>query len=248
MNKRVLLLCVLVAIATAVPLSQARQRSGTMWEGVYTAEQAANGEALMGQCRGCHGGLMEGGQAPALRGEKWLDYWREDTLDSMYSMIKESMPPRANGMMSESQALAIVAYILQANDVPAGSAPLTTDALPAIRIEAKSGPQPLPNYSNVQFIGCTARGEGDTWNIVRSTEPVRTRSSGRASDLELKAAAVKGLGSGTFQLQNLAMAGITGASLQENKKVLVKGVLLRQPSGDRLGINSLQELGQNCGN
>ena len=191
---------------------------------------------------------MEGGQAPALRGEKWLDYWREDTLDSMYSMIKESMPPRANGMMSESQALAVVAYILQANDVPAGSVPLTTDALPTIRIEAKSGPQPLPNYSNVQFIGCTAKGEGDTWNIVRSTEPVRTRNSGRASDLELKAAAAKALGSGTFQLQNLAMAGITAASLQENKKVLVKGVLLRQAAGDRLGINSLQELGQDCGN
>src|SRR5262245_33864497 len=101
----------LLLIPLAVSSAHAGQSGRrTIWDGVYSETQAANGAALMGQCRGCHGAGMEGGQAPALRGDKWMDYWREDTLDSMYSMIKESMPPRASGMMSESQALSVVAY------------------------------------------------------------------------------------------------------------------------------------------
>ena len=243
----IVIFCILIMFVLAVPSISARQSGRTIWNGVYSQDQATQGEALMGQCRGCHGASMDGGQAPALRGEKWMDYWREDTLDSMYSLIKESMPPRAGSAMSESQALSVVAYILQANNVPAGDGPLTTAALPAIRIESKTGPQPLPNYSNVQIVGCTAKGDGDTWNIVSATEPVRTRNAGRANEIELKAAAAKSLGSASFQLQNLAMAGITSSSLQEGRKVLVKGVLLRQPNGDRLGINSLQEVAQSCG-
>ncbi len=247
MSKHSGIVVCICALVVAVPFTIARQNSRTIWNGVYSQDQAAAGETLMGQCRGCHGASMDGGQAPALRGEKWMDYWREDTLDSMYSLIKESMPPRAGSAMSESQALSVVAYILQANNLPAGDSPLTTDGLPSIRIESKSGPQPLPNYSNVQIVGCTSKGDGDAWSIVNSTEPVRTRNSGRAGEIELKAAAGKSLGTASFQLQNLAMAGITSSSLQEGRKVLAKGVLLRQPTGDRLGINSLQEVGQSCG-
>src|SRR5438093_779818 len=95
-------------VLSALLLFQNGRRS-TIWDGVYSADQAESGAALIGQCRGCHGGNMDGGQAPALRGDKWLDYWREDTLDSMYTMIKESMPPRASSQMTESQALSLVA-------------------------------------------------------------------------------------------------------------------------------------------
>src|ERR1051326_2786602 len=112
----------------------------TIWDGIYSQSQADTGAELIAQCRGCHGGDLGGGQAPALRGEKWLDYWREDTLDSMYSLIKESMPPRAGSALTESQALSVVAYILQANDLPAGNSALSVGALPAIHIEARSGP------------------------------------------------------------------------------------------------------------
>jgi len=187
-----------------------------------------------------------GGQAPPLHGEKWLEYWREDTLDSMYSLIKESMTPRAGSVLSESQALSIVAYVLQSNGLPTGNAPLTLARLPAIHIEGQNGPEPLPN-AVVQVVGCTAKGDGEAWNLVHTTEPVRARNAGRANDIELKAAAAKTLGNESFQLQNLAMAGIVASSMQEGHKVLAKGVLLRQPAGDRLGINSLQEVAPSCG-
>jgi mono/diheme cytochrome c family protein len=249
--RRRLAILILAAATAGVAISSVKAaqngRRTTIWDGVYSQAQAESGQALIGQCRGCHGANMDGGQAPALRGEKWLDYWREDTLDSMYSLIKESMPPRANSALSESQALSLVAYILQQNEIPAGNNALTIDSLPAIHVEGRSGPQPLPNYATVQLIGCTAKGEGENWNLVRTTEPVRARNAGRASDIELKGAATKALGTGSFQLQNLAMAGITSASLQEGRKILAKGVLIRQPSGDRLGVNSLQELSATCG-
>jgi mono/diheme cytochrome c family protein len=250
MMKRLAILAVCALTAGFMISSQSRAQNSsrvTIWDGVYSEAQAEAGQTLIGQCRGCHGGDMDGGQAPALRGEKWMDYWREDTLDSLYTLIKESMPPRANSALTESQALSLVAYILEQNELPAGNDALSLDALPAIHIEGKSGPQPLPNYAVVQLVGCTAKGDGDNWDLVRTTEPVRARNAGRASDIEVKAAAAKALGYGTYHLQNLAMAGITSSSLQEGRKILVKGVLLRQPEGDRLSINSLQEVAPTCG-
>src|SRR5215813_1357426 len=119
----------IIAVGFFGTSSHALQSRRTIWDGIYTPTQAESGAELMGQCRGCHGGDFGGGQAPALRGAKWMEYWREDTLDSMYSLIKESMPPRASGTMTESQALSVVAYILQANNLPAGTSPLGTSSL-----------------------------------------------------------------------------------------------------------------------
>jgi mono/diheme cytochrome c family protein len=251
MTKRLAILAATALILGFTIASVTRAQSGarrmTIWDGVYSEAQAEAGQALIGQCRGCHGGNMDGGQAPALRGEKWMDYWREDTLDSMYTLIQTSMPPRASGELTPSQALSLVAYILQQNQLPAGNDALSIDALPAIHIEGKDGPQPLPNYAVVQLVGCTAKGDGDNWNLIRTTPPVRSRNPGLASNIELKAAAAKALGIGEFRLQNLAMAGITSSSLQEGRKMLAKGVLIRQAEGDRLSINSLQEIASTCG-
>jgi len=229
-----------------IPHASAQSGRRTIWDGIYSPAQAEAGAALIGQCRNCHGANMDGGQAPPLRGPRFMDYWREDTMDSMYQLIQTSMPPRANNQLTEGEALSLVSYILQANEFPAGNADLTVDALPAIHIEERSGPQPLPNYAVVQIVGCTAKGDGENWNVVRSSEPVRARNSGRASATELKIAAGKSLGGLTFQLQNLAMAGIDGSTLQEGRKMLVKGALIRQPAGDRIGINSMQETGDSC--
>src|SRR5215470_2387926 len=234
----------IIAIGFFCTTSRGLQSRRTIWDGIYSQTQAESGAELMGQCRGCHGGDFGGGQAPALRGSKWLEYWREDTLDSMYSLIKESMPPRAGSALSETQALSVVAYILQANDLPAGETPLSVGELPAIHIEGRNGPEPLPTYAVVQVVGCTAKGDVDAWNLARTTTPVRARNAGRANEIELKAAGAKALGNQTFQLQNLAMAGITASSMQEGRKVLVKGVLL---PNDHLGVNSLQEVAASCG-
>ena len=227
--------------------AQTGQRA-SVWDGVYTSAQAERGLPLMGQCRGCHGATMDGSQAPALRGEKFVDYWREDTLDSMYLLIKNSMPPRANSALTEEQAVSIVSYLLQESGYPAGNSELTVDAMTGIMVSGPNGPQPLPNYAAIQIVGCTTKGEGDNWLLTQTTEPIRARSAGRASDIELKTAAARGLGTRTYLLQNLAMAGITSASLQEGRKVFAKGALILNPAGDRLGVNTLQEVAATCGN
>ncbi len=250
MNKRLTFL-ILLAFTTALLIAEAvpaQGRRGTVWDGVYTPAQAESGQPLMAQCRGCHGATMDGGQAPALRGEKFVDYWREDTLDSLYDLIKTSMPPRAQGALTEDQTISIVSYLLQESGYPPGNSNLTVAAMPSIRVEGPNGPQPLPNYAVVQIVGCTTKGEGDNWLITNSTEPIRARTIGRASEIELKAATVKPLGTQTFQLHNLAMAGISSASVQEGRKVIAKGTLIRQPGGDRIGVNSLQEVAASCGN
>ncbi len=250
MNKRHTLIAFLLFAAPALPVETAGAQTGhrTVWDGVYTQAQAERGQPLMGQCRGCHGATMDGSQAPALRGDKFVDYWREDTLESLYTLIKNTMPPRANSALNEDEAVGIVSYLLQQSGFPAGNADLTIDAMPGILVQGANGPQPLPNYAVVQVTGCTAKGEGENWLITQATEPVRARNSGRASDIELKAAAARNAGSRTFQLQNLAMAGLSSSSMQEGRKVLVKGALILNPGGDRIGINSLQEVAASCGN
>jgi hypothetical protein len=118
--------------------------------------------------------------------------------------------------------------------------------LPSIHIEGKEGPQPLPNYAVVQVVGCT-KSNGEKWTLVSSSEPVRARNLGRPTPAELKVAEAKPLGTLSFELQNLAMAGIEGSSLKEGHKMLAKGPIIRQPNGDRISITSLQEVAASCG-
>lgn len=50
--------------------AQERAESRSVWDGVYTEEQAKRGETVYGkECSSCHGDLLTGGEsAPALTG------------------------------------------------------------------------------------------------------------------------------------------------------------------------------------
>src|SRR5262245_61881593 len=64
----------------------------TVWDGVFTAEQAARGKAIFaGTCAGCHGADLNAANRPALRGEGFLNHWMEDSLDALLTRVK-SMP------------------------------------------------------------------------------------------------------------------------------------------------------------
>jgi mono/diheme cytochrome c family protein len=116
------------------------QASRSVWEGVYTAEQAKRGEALYGQhCASCHGATLLGAEeAPALTGLEFSGNWNGLTLGDLYDRIRTSMPANEPGSVSAQQKVDIIAYMLRVGSFPAGTAELPRDAQILIQIKYES--------------------------------------------------------------------------------------------------------------
>src|SRR5689334_4978359 len=98
----------------------------TVWSGVYAESQADKGQAIFGaNCSQCHGIELGGGPeegAPPLRGDKFMESWREDNLESLFNKIINTMPRDLNAPgatsknLTEQETLYLVSYILHANN------------------------------------------------------------------------------------------------------------------------------------
>jgi mono/diheme cytochrome c family protein len=97
----------------------------------YSADQAQEGKAVFGdRCVSCHGDDMTGGVGggPPLTGDYFFGLWGEQSLSSVYSFIKSTMPEDNPGSLSNSQVTELLAYILQFNGFPAGDAKMAVGA------------------------------------------------------------------------------------------------------------------------
>jgi mono/diheme cytochrome c family protein len=134
MRFRVLVLA-FVAIATASFTGRAQEK--TVWDGIYTEEQAARGEALYGEhCVRCHGATLQGngeGSQP-LAGATFKSTWNGVLIGTLFDRIRLSMPQDKPGTMTRQQVADLLAFILHANKFPAGNDELArqTDLLNAI--------------------------------------------------------------------------------------------------------------------
>ena len=66
--------------------------------------------------------------APPLTGVRFTSRWNNQSLDVMVRLIQRTMPRDEPGTLSRQQAADIVAFVLRANDYPAGAAELPNDA------------------------------------------------------------------------------------------------------------------------
>ena len=216
----------------------------TTWHGIYTESEAENGWYGYGSnCARCHGENLDGGSAPALAGDRFMENWREDTLDSLFRKISK-MPPR--GPWSDDRSyLNILGYILQANGYPSGAYQLSTDTLETVWIEGMNGPQPVPDRAVVEVVGCLAQVDGE-WILTTASEPVRARKSEKPNPEDLKAASSKPLGNYEFLLKNFYMLGGFAPDPHEGHKMLAKGALNRRSDGDRISLTGLGMVGESC--
>ena len=117
------------------------QEKKTVWTGIYTAEQAAKGKSLANEnCAPCHGADIKGGDlAPTLSGNDFIGHWYDAKLSELADKVALTMPANAPGSLKPEEYAAVLAYMLEANGVPAGQATLTMDkpALDAIMIVKK---------------------------------------------------------------------------------------------------------------
>jgi len=116
------------------------QSSRSVWDGVYTQEQAKRGEAAYAQeCASCHGLALNGGEmAPPLTGGEFMSNWNGLTAGDLFDRIRTTMPADAPGKLNREKTADILAQILSANQFPAGSTelPHQSEILKEIRIEA----------------------------------------------------------------------------------------------------------------
>ncbi len=107
----------------------AAQAQTTIWDGVYTEDQAGRGERVYGQeCASCHlDDMMGDGIAPALVGSSFFFRWSDLSIGDMYAAIRTTMPQGAPASLSPAGYADIAAFLLQANRVPPGDTELPTD-------------------------------------------------------------------------------------------------------------------------
>lgn len=129
------------AIGVAALAFSQTQTTGSVLDGVYTAEQAKRGADVYAKsCAMCHGDQLEGdGQAPPLAGSEFTDTWKNQTADDVFEIVKSTMPADKPGSLTRAQNADLFAFIFQKNEFPAGKTELPQDAaaLKKIRIEAK---------------------------------------------------------------------------------------------------------------
>jgi mono/diheme cytochrome c family protein len=139
--------CVLVLASTCVMLARTSAATAaqegtnvssggarTVWSGVFTAAQADRGGAVYAQsCANCHGAGLEGADmSPALAGAAFMASWNDLTLGDLFERIRISMPADRPGTLSRPQMADVIAFMLRANQFPAGATELPTET-PALR-------------------------------------------------------------------------------------------------------------------
>jgi len=116
------------------------QAPRSLWDGVYTQDQAKRGEAVyVEKCARCHGAQLIGGDMnPPLVGPEFLSTWNTKTVGDLFDRIRTTMPADKPGSVSRQQSSDVVAYLLSANKFPVGSTELEnqTELLKQIPFDA----------------------------------------------------------------------------------------------------------------
>src|SRR5712664_103445 len=95
--------CELPCLALALGLvSEAAENATSVWEGVYTKEQAARGKTrYFAACAVCHGPALQGdSDSPELAGKSFMKRWGDQSVGTLFAFASSQMPvgrPRSLG-------------------------------------------------------------------------------------------------------------------------------------------------------
>ena len=108
-------------------------------------------------------------------------------------------------------------------------------------------PGQVPQASNpkldiVESVGCLAEEGKGTWVLTDATEPVVAKQP-YTNEAARKEAAARPLGTQRFTL--IAISMFNPDTLRSHK-VAAKGLLIKDPSGNRINVTSLQPVADNC--
>src|SRR5215469_6744397 len=98
------------------------QSQRSVWDGVFTADQAKRGQARYAElCASCHGDTLAGGEsAPPLAGGEFLSNWNTLSVGDLFDRTRSTMPQNKPGSLNREATAEILAFVLSANQFPAG--------------------------------------------------------------------------------------------------------------------------------
>src|SRR3954464_6050748 len=141
MTRRRLAIVLALPLVVFAPLFA--QTTTSVWTGVYTTAQATRGTDLYQRvCSECHGKDLEGREkSPALAGGSFTQQWDGATLKKLFERMQEMPPDNPAARLQPNQYADILAYLLNANEIPAGPQPLVSDKDVLASIKYTSRPQ-----------------------------------------------------------------------------------------------------------
>jgi len=115
-------MCAVITMASAA-------ETKSVWQGVYTKNQAARGKArYFNACAACHGGLLQGdSDSPELAGTSFMKRWRDQPIATLFALASTQMPVGRPGSLGEQGYADVIAYILETNGFPNGERELSAD-------------------------------------------------------------------------------------------------------------------------
>jgi mono/diheme cytochrome c family protein len=238
---------ILLSLTLLLPVGFAAkpvQDAKTVWSGVYTDAQAAQGSVQYAEsCSRCHASDLSGNVGGSLKGDAFVRDWAGKTLSTFFERMKTTMPRGAPGSLSDDTYLNIVAYVLKVNGFPANPmTELKTDLLETIRVESKEGPGYVPNSALVDAVGCLAQSPDKVWILTNATDVARVSEAGAPNAETLSASAQKELGKGELRLLYIFPA----PDALKGHKIYSKGLLIRDPKGDSINVTYLKTLAPTC--
>ncbi len=245
----------LAAIAGAVALSASGFATGaaeqddaapSVWDGVYSAEQAQHGAVLYREsCARCHGEDLSGSNASPLVGDAFILDWGGMKLESVLTRVR-TMPPGSAGALGDDNYLAITAFILERNAFPAGAEALTAAHAADVDVYGADGPDAVPNFALVQVVGCLNRDPDDqNWVLTDASEPVRTRDPEASEDELLTITKSIPLSDNRYEL----MYVFPDPAAYQGHRVETKGFLIRRGDMgmlDAINVTVVASLDEGC--
>lgn len=215
----------------------------SIWDGAFTAAQAERGKVQYDTyCSTCHSDDLSGSNGPALAGETFLKNWDAATISELFLKVSRTMPKRQTSL-PQNVYYDLVAYLLQANGFPAGTAELQpTGTGMSARVMGKNGPIPVDltvGQHLVRTVGCLTGDKASGWRLSNATAPVRSRNPDPSAAADLQLAAAEAPGTQTFVLK----AVDPGSERQVGQRVEAKGLLI----GESIALMSLTGVGAQCG-
>jgi cytochrome c553 len=228
----------LTVVMASVAAPAAAAQSKSVWDGVYTQQQAERGaQSFASYCARCHDvSQTEGEGRRQLAGKAFWQSHRESTVDRFLDYVTKNMPNGAGGTLDAKVYADLVAFIFSRNDLPPGAAELTGDSAKGVQIIAKDGPGELPGGTLVRVVGCLARREGGGWILNNSTAPERPESDGVGDD------AARPLGTRSFPM----MFVITSLEPYVGQRLSVRGLLIGDGGRDGINVSRTQSVGKTC--
>jgi len=113
-------------IGEVAPVGAQEKRS--VWDGVYSDEQAARGkDEYEYNCGNCHIHDLSGDSikdVPPLATNDFLSKWYGKSVKELLDYITQNMPQDSRGSLGAKTYADVTAYILKTNMFPAGAQPL----------------------------------------------------------------------------------------------------------------------------